>query len=62
MLTLTYYNRRTKKGFKIDLQRFFACVGIVALMVSFTALTVDSFRYPERYFTTWKYGEILSRV
>ena len=55
MLTLTYYNRTTKKGFKIDLNRLFICLLIITVFVSCIGLYIDFCRMPEKYCTTWEY-------
>lgn len=55
MLTLTYYNRTTKKGFKIDLKRFFTSLLIITLFILFAAYITDFIRFPDKYITTWKY-------
>lgn len=55
MLTLTYYNRTTKKGFKIDLNRLFASLLIIIVFASCIGLYVDFVRFPDKYITTLKY-------
>ena len=55
MLTLTYYNRTTKKGFKIDLKRFFASLLVLTLITTCMGLYVDFVRFPDKYITTLKY-------
>ena len=55
MLTLTYYNRTTKKGFKIDLKRFFESLLVLTLITTCMGLYVDFVRFPDKYITTLKY-------
>lgn len=55
MLTLTYYNKRTKKGFKINLKRLFASLLVLTLIITLSACMVDFVRFPDKYLTTWKY-------
>lgn len=55
MLTLTYYNKRTHKSRKIDLNRLFASLLIIIVFVSCIGLYVDFVRFPDKYITTLKY-------
>jgi hypothetical protein len=55
MLTLTYTNKHTHKRTKINLNRLFAILLVLALFAICIGLYVDLCRFPEKYFTTWKY-------
>lgn len=55
MLTLTYTNKRTQKGFKINLNRLFTSLLTVIVIISCIGLYVDLCRFPEKYCTTYKY-------
>ena len=55
MFTLTYYNRNTKKHFKINLNRLFTSLLTVIVIISCIGLYVDFCRFPEKYCTTYKY-------
>ena len=55
MLTITYTNKRTHKHAKINLNRFFASLLILILIISFTACITDFMRFPDKYLTTLKY-------
>lgn len=55
MFTLTYTNKRTHKREKINLNRLFISLLIIAVFVSCIGLYIDFCRMPEKYCTTWKY-------
>ena len=55
MLTLTYTNKRTHKSRKINLNRLFASLLILTLIITCIGLYVDFMRFPDKYLTTWKY-------
>ena len=55
MLTLTYTNKRTRKSRKINLNRLFASLLILTLIITCIGLYVDFMRFPDKYLTTWKY-------
>ena len=55
MLTLTYTNKRTHKRTRINLNRLFASLLILTLIITFTACITDFMRFPDKYITTWKY-------
>ena len=55
MLILTYTNKRTHKSRKINLNRLFISLLIIAVFVSCMGLYMDFCRMPEKYCNTWKY-------
>ena len=55
MLTLTYTNKRTHKRVKINLNRLFASLLILTLIITCIGLYIDFCRMPEKYCTTWEY-------
>ena len=55
MLMLTYTNKRTHKSRKINLNRLFTSLLILAVFISCIVLYIDFCRMPEKYCTTWKY-------
>lgn len=55
MLVLTYTNKRTHKSRKINLNRLFASLLVLTLIITFTAYITDFVRFPDKYITTWKY-------
>ena len=55
MLTLTYTNKRTRKSRKINLNRLFASLLVLTLIITCIGLYIDLCRFPEKYLTTWKY-------
>lgn len=55
MLTLTYTNKHTHKSRKINLNRLFASLLVLTLIITFTAFITDFVRFPDKYITTWKY-------
>lgn len=55
MLTLTYTNKHTHKSRKINLNRLFASLLVLTLIIACMGLYVDFCRFPNKYITTWKY-------
>lgn len=55
MFTLTYTNKRTRKSRKINLNRLFASLIALTLIITCIGLYVDFVRFPDKYITTWKY-------
>lgn len=55
MLTITYTNKHTRESRKINLNRLFASLLVLTLIITCTGLYVDFCRFPEKYITTWKY-------
>ena len=55
MFILTYTNKRTHKRTKINLNRLFASLLVLTLIISLSACITDFVRFPDKYITTWKY-------
>ena len=55
MFTLTYYNRSTKKHFKINLNKLFVSLLTAIIIISCVILCVDFCRFPEKHLPTQKY-------
>jgi hypothetical protein len=55
MLTIIYTNKHTQKNHKINLNRLFASLLILTLIITCIGLYVDFVRFPNKYITTWKY-------
>lgn len=55
MLTLIYTNKHTRESRKINLNRLFASLLVLTLIVTCIGLYIDFIRFPDKYITTWKY-------
>lgn len=55
MLTITYTNKRMHQHIKINLNRLFISLLIIAVFVSCMGLYMAFCRMPEKYCNTWKY-------
>ena len=54
-MTITYINKRTRHGFKIDLNRLVKSLLQATLIIALSALIADFVRFPDKYISTWKY-------